>query len=298
MKVFEIMSFNPSWFLTLPGILITAGVILLLIALILLLSSGKKEEVVENTTAMEQPIPTEPVSTVEPVQVAVPQMPEANIEPPVVDVPTPVQTIETPSVPAAEEIKVEQPVMPEVVTEIKEEPKVEIFAPAQETPVASVNPINFDVPVVNEVPTINAVPTVEEVKVEQPVAVPEVKPAVSIYGGVSPTVDLFKSQSEVKPVIYGGADPLENTAPIPKVDVTPVAEVTQIIEPITNEVPVTATAVMDNSVVDTISAAPSMPEVTEVPQSSPLFEIPATQNVATESVSPEMVKEEIETLDF
>ena len=44
MKILEFMSFNPGWFLTLPGILITSGVILLLIALILLLTSAKKEE--------------------------------------------------------------------------------------------------------------------------------------------------------------------------------------------------------------------------------------------------------------
>ena len=295
MKIFEIMSFNPSWFLTLPGILITAGVILLLIALILLLSSGKKEEVVEVAGAsVEQSFSAEPVSTVEPVQVAVPQMPEVNLEQPVqpvVDIPTPVQTIETPNVSVAE-----QPVMPEIVPEVKEEPKIEIFEPMVENQVPNLNSFN-EIPVV-DTPVSDVAPVIEEVKVEQPVAVPEVKPAVSIYGGVSPTVDLFKSQSEVKPVIYGGADPLENTAPIPKVDVTPVTDATQIIEPISNEVPVTQTAVMDNSVIDTISAAPSMPEVTEVPQSSPLFETPVTQNVATESVSPEMVKEEIETLDF
>ena len=50
MKILEFMSFNPGWFLTLPGILITSGVILLLIALILLLTSAKKEEEEENVS--------------------------------------------------------------------------------------------------------------------------------------------------------------------------------------------------------------------------------------------------------
>lgn len=294
MKILEFMSFNPGWFLTPPGILITAGVILLLIALILLLSSGKKEEAAAEEVAAPIPVASveQPVATAEPVQVAVPQMPEVSLEqtvPPVVDVPTPVEPVITPVQPSVNESvpAVEQPAVPQITPQVTEEPKIEIFEPKVETPVV-------------DIPVSNVIPTVEEVKAEQPVIAPDVKPAVSIYGGVSPTVDLFKSQEEVKPVIYGGADPLENTAPIPKVDVTPampnISEATQIIEPTFNEVPVTQTAVMDNSVTDTISATPVAPEI---PQTSSLFETPVVPNVVTEPVvASAPVKEEIETLDF
>ena len=298
MKILEFMSFNPGWFLTPPGILITAGVILLLIALILLLSSGKKEEAVEESVAEPTTVANieQPVVATEPVQVTVPQMPEVNLQQPPVEpaaeftsqsspsiVTEPVQPSVIENIPTAE-----QSVVPQITPEVTEKPKIEIFEPKVENPV--------------DMPVSNVIPTVEDAKVEEPVITPDVKPAVSIYGGVSPTVDLFKSQEGVKPIIYGGADPLENTAPIPKVDVTPVmpnvSEVTQIIEPTLNQVPVTQTAVMDNSVTDTIPATPVVPEV---PQTSALFETPVAPSVVPESVASDVAtsnSEEIETLDF
>ena len=42
MKVLEFMSFDPAWFLTVPGLLITGGVVLLLIALIVFIATSKK----------------------------------------------------------------------------------------------------------------------------------------------------------------------------------------------------------------------------------------------------------------
>ena len=75
MKILEFMSFNPGWFLTLPGILITSGVILLLIALILLLTSAKKEEEEENVSPVNSfttPNVETPVAP-EPVQINVPE---------------------------------------------------------------------------------------------------------------------------------------------------------------------------------------------------------------------------------
>lgn len=42
MRILEFMSFDPSWFLTIPGLLITGGVVLLLIALIVFIATSKK----------------------------------------------------------------------------------------------------------------------------------------------------------------------------------------------------------------------------------------------------------------
>ena len=44
MRILEIMSFDPSWFLTIPGLLISGGVLLLLIALIVFIATSKKEK--------------------------------------------------------------------------------------------------------------------------------------------------------------------------------------------------------------------------------------------------------------
>ena len=38
------MSFNFKWFTTIPGILITAGVVLLIVAFVLLILTGKKSK--------------------------------------------------------------------------------------------------------------------------------------------------------------------------------------------------------------------------------------------------------------
>ena len=307
MKILEFMSFNPEWFLTVPGILITAGVILLLIALILLLTSGKKEE--EKVEEVSEPV--NPVADTQPQveeTIAVPQMPEVSLEQPVA-APTMEQPVapvfEQPTAPAVDVAPVLEsasiPVI-ESVPEVKEEPKIEIFEPSFDVaPVA---------PTVNvEAPVSNNISSVEEVKVEEP----EVKPTVSIYGGASPVKDIF-NQPEQPKVIYGGADPLENTGSIPKVEVNTVIpsfnEVTPIMEPTTPEIPVTQTAVMDNSVTETISAAPTvsfepvesvMPTAPEVAPVSALFETPVApvvESQPTVPATPVAQKEEIETLDF
>ena len=91
MKILEFMSFNPGWFLTLPGILITSGVILLLIALILLLTSAKKEEEEENVSPVNSfttPNVETPVAP-EPVQINVPEAPaQEEIKPSIAEQPT------------------------------------------------------------------------------------------------------------------------------------------------------------------------------------------------------------------
>lgn len=291
----DLISFNPGWFLTKEGILITVGVILLLIALILLLTSGKKEvkeqKKEENT---EQP-----------------KSDMQGVETPVV-APNTVAQPEQIVVPAVEPI---QNVSSEPVIK-NEEPKLEIFEPSADSQ-TQIPAQNIEQPVINNTvvnePAVNTSPVLEinsEPVVENTVANPtqtvetieETKPAVSIYGGVSPKTDLYKNEQQARPVIYGGADPLENTSPMPKVDNAmlynePVKhEDTRIIEPIQDVTVPNQAAVMDNSVVDTIPASPVIEPVIEKPTTSPLFaETPSTPVQAN---AEQPVSDEIETLDF
>lgn len=280
MKILEYMSFNPSWFTTVPGILITGGVVLLLIALIILLTSGnskKEEEVVEtNTNSLENNFN----NVQEPVQVVVP---EAPVMQSVVDIPA--QPVEESMVaPTVEIFEPTVSVEPVVATPIVEEPIVQpqmgenlnVSQPVSEVSIPveiqQEPKLQFDIPKVEPVIVPNVI---EQTPIQQPV---QPTPAVSIYGGASPTVNLYNAEP-VKPVIYGGADPLENTGSIPKVEmptVTPVEEV-KVVEPIVPEPVVTPTAVVENQSVGII------------PDTS--VNEPTIQNISTQV-------EEIETLDF
>lgn len=302
MKILEFMSFNPGWFLTLPGILITSGVILLLIALILLLTSAKKEEEEENvspannftTTNVETPVAPEPV------QINVPEAPvQEEIKPPVVEQPTiqPVQNIVEPQMAQQPPIanmgagildianNNTKPVVEEVATPVKvETPGIlnigESTVPVQTQPeeIPSININNVvppaETPVVNATPVVPQAPVQEEVK---PVITTEPVQPVSIYGGVSPTIDIKKENLQPeKTVIYGGADPLENTAPIPTVahpaystviptpqPATPGVNEAKLVDPIATPEVVGGAAIVDTTTNDTIPATPHITQDVE-----------------------------------
>ena len=278
MKVFEYMSFDPSWFKTTPGLLITGGVVLLLIALIVLLAAGKKNKN-EGEVVSEQPasLDSSNVSTDVPVQPAVSEEQQVNI-----------------AVPA-----VEQP----VANPQEEAPKVEIFEPSTNNvvePIVPETPAN-DVPVdqaatpgvLNIEASQNNVSQEPAVEISQPAPVEE-KKEVSIYGGVSPTVPAANIYSEQpsKPVIYGGADPLENTAPIPKVEKpveTPSASPLFEARPV-EAAPVEIPAANPTSVVE--KGEEPIPDVSSTQAPVP----PAS--VETPSVQPTPSEPEMETLDF
>lgn len=57
MNVLEFMSFDPSWFITVPGLLITGGVLLLLIALIVFVATSKKDKGASVDPTVEGSIP-------------------------------------------------------------------------------------------------------------------------------------------------------------------------------------------------------------------------------------------------
>lgn len=312
MKILEFMSFNPGWFLTLPGILITSGVILLLIALILLLTSAKKEEEEENvspannftTTNVETP------AAPEPVQINVPQAPvQEEIKPPVVEQPTiqPMQNNVEPQMAQQTPITNNmgagildiannntKPVVEEVAAPVKTEtPSIlnigesavstsPVSTQPEEIPSININNVvpPVETPVINPTPVVNATPVVPQAPVQEeikPVINTEPVQPVSIYGGVSPTIDIKKENLQPeKAVIYGGADPLENTAPIPTVahpaystvvptpqPATPGVNEAKLVDPIATPEVVGGAAIVDTTTNDTIPATPHVTQDVE-----------------------------------
>ena len=202
------MAFSIDWFLTVPGILISIGVILLIVALIMFVVSSMKEKkgevvpsVLENnqvneTTVTEvQDVVEQPVSVEESISVDAP----VNVEQPI-SYEQPIN-VETPLIDTVDE---------EVVVPSFEGdniiPAVEEQQPSFVEEVSNVN--NFipadvdlsDVVVPTEVEN-NDVVTTDEMNVENNFEIPE------------PIVDV-----EQRP-IYGGADPLEATQTLPRMDV-------------------------------------------------------------------------------
>ena len=189
---------------------------------------------------------------------------------------TPEQAVETPTAPAVENTA--------TVAPVAETPAVEPVAPVTpvvETP--AVAPV-VETPVVESLDTPAAVTP----KVSQP----------TVYGGVSPEV-LKPEVLEEKPrEIYGGANPLENTSPIPNINVSTVAPVAPVVETpaVAPVAPVVETPVVApvTPVVETPVVAPVAP-VVETPVVAPVAPV-----VETPVVSPvqEEKKEEVERLEF
>lgn len=241
MNIFELVSFDFMDWITQPyGIFITAGIVLLLIAIILLLTDKKsdspkenKADVVENTnvssTAVQETATVDsvssstvvnenvqPVSDVPPMQVEVPSVPvmpvqsSVQVESTVQNVPVqPVveSVVQTPSPVVESTVQVPNVVAVEPVVQTT---SVNITEPsivaAQQT-----EPINSIVQNIPEAVTPNV-----NIQSNSTQAISDV-PSVSIYGGVSPSSDIYKINSNEKHEIYGGANPLENTATIPNI---------------------------------------------------------------------------------
>lgn len=269
------IAFSTEWFLTIPGILITCGVILLIIALIMFIvgsTKGKKNKEmpkVEAPVGAAQPEVASSVQSVDNVQPVVQPESQENsfINNDAVAVSEPMGPIEEvspvapviPEVPVIEVPQVEPvAVAPGVVPAVEAVPSVEI--PSVVVP--EVAPIEEVVPV-QEVPVINT-------EVIKPVVeVPEV--SANIYGGAVPTVEV----SPVQPVeetrtIYGGADPLEATQSLPKMDVhhEPYSGGSQPVENVTPVVPTPVEVTPIPEVQPVVNEQPSVvptPSVVEIP---------------------------------
>lgn len=234
------IAFSLNWFLTIPGMLISGGVLLLIIALIMMIVSSnqnkteikeeKKEEVVAPVNNVEvAPTPVTPVveeSVADPV-VEAPVVMEAPLGPieetpinmgSIVPEVNPVETVIDPVVSVEPVVPIEPvaiiepslPVTPEVPVI---EPVVPV-APVVE-PVQEVLPEIAPIPVIE--PVILTENIVEEVPLETPDATNLEKTSVNIYGG-NPIPPIPHVEEAPRP-IYGGADPLEATQKLPKIDV-------------------------------------------------------------------------------
>lgn len=266
MKILEFMSFSPDWFLTTPGLIVTVGVVLLLIATIIFLSSNKKNESIDELKPQE--------TSQSEIAANVPIQPEVNFDVPVQNM---TSNVEIPSIPI-ENNEVTEIVPPTFNSTVSVGSKVEP-ALQQESPII-------------EIPSA---PVVEE------------KPTVSIYGGVSPS-DMYKvaPPEEVKPVIYGGANPLENTAPIPRVDLKPEMgifntqkeEVKFVDDPVNVTPQLENVAVVNNGDTTTIPAEPVVEPINTVPIENTEITADANTPTATETVQPKNNEQDIETLEF
>lgn len=285
MNIFEMLSFDFQEFVTSPaGILIIVGIIFLLVGIVIFLKEGKKntkqvEEIKEDIKPVEaQPAVSEVKNESEPVaapaiEPVVVKATEDGINE--VPVPTVTDTLnieeQAPAVSVpTEEIKVESLDTP-VETVAPVAPVIE--PPVVEAP-APVAPA-FEAPVI-EAPT-PAAP-------EAPVVEPVVEKQPTVYGGVSPEVGNVTIEEKPRE-IYGGANPLENTAPIPTVAVS-----TPTPEP-------QAPVVEAPAPVAPAFEAPVAPAPEPVaPAMAPSFEAPVAEAPVAPAIEPP--KEEIEKLEF
>ena len=266
MNIFEMLSFDFKEFITsTAGILIIIGIICLLVGIVMYLKEGKKkpEEVKEEKPAET----TQEASTEAPAKV------EETTEAPAA---TPEEKAVVESVTEAAPLVV--PSEGDGVKEVAVTPVAETInfsEPATTAPVVEdLKPEALDMPTVTPVESLNEAPVVTPVvtPVESLDAEPATQP--TIYGGASPEVTNPETLVEKPREIYGGANPLENTAPIPTVTA---------VEP--------ATEAPAAPVVEPVTEAPAAP----VAPAAPAVEAPAAPAVEAPAVEK---KEEIEKLEF
>ncbi len=261
MNVFEMLSFDFQEFVTSPaGILIIVGIVFLLVGIVIFLKEGKKatkpvEVIKEDIKPVEAQPTLEEVKTPE-VTPVTPVVEPVIEEKPVIVKATEDGVNEVPVPTVANTLNIEGP-KPAVVEPV-EEVKVETL---DTTPVAVSTPV-VEAPVpaapVVEAPT----PAVETLEPAQP----------TVYGGVSPEVKNVTIEEKPRE-IYGGANPLENTAPIPTAAVN--------------------TAIQTPAAVYETPVVPSAPVVEAPTPTVPVVEAPAPVAPVVEAP-----KEEIEKLEF
>lgn len=249
-------TFSLDWFMTIPGMLITGGVLFLIIALVIFIVTGnkkskpKKEVVVaQNESATQavaatqtQVVQQPTVATTEPVQPVTPAVESLTTPQPIVtETPQSVEPVsivsqpavetgapiinQVPAEPAVFSAKIPEEVVPTPVVEPQTTPinePIEMKVSESE-PVEIVKP-TVAVPTVNEVPTepvVNTPSMFDTQAVEVPTSSYKA-PVVEnkerpIYGGVSQIVPPIPHEAAHRP-IYGGANPLENTQSVPIVE--------------------------------------------------------------------------------
>ena len=237
-----------DWFTTIPGILITCGVILLFVAVVLFILGNKKEKntsnLAMNTGVMNQPLINDEVMTKDTPSMIIDETNEAKIEgvnpinPAVIDFTPTAEAVQAPvieeapvvqntntydfSVPTIEPV-VETNEVPTVEPTVTDTNQVEETVPAYDFSIPAAEPIveeapvdevvsvpEFTVPTIEPVVETNEVPTVEPT-VTDTNQVEETVPAYDFsIPAAEPVVEEAKSV-EPEVTIYGGNDPLINT---------------------------------------------------------------------------------------
>ncbi len=224
-------NFDLSFFTTIPGMLITGGVLLLLIALIIFIATGSKGK----EKAIDKDIKNEPESVVSPTVPTEPA-PVQTTEPVVNNEVPPV--VEEPKVaPVAVNESLINGTVPEQAQAPVVEPKVEEVINTPADPIAASAPVtvvplepipsqeevkpieaaNLQAPAVevqNVTPEVKITPTVEQPVIEEKKETPQ-EEAKPIYGGANPVIPTISVNNEPHRQIYGGANPLENTQSVP-----------------------------------------------------------------------------------
>ena len=202
-----------SWFTTMPGLLITGGVLLLTIALIMFIVSGKKSKKEKAAKEAEQSGTQDVIATPATTQVPV-------VDPNAMTVPVgniPMAPVDAQNGNTSDSnVGGPVPVDPMVVNStVQNSAMPEVATPAMPEVLAA--PAMPEVPAAPAMPEVSAAPTIQST--HGPV----------IYGGASPVVGNVTIDNGQSHQIYGGADPLENTQPIPGVAaVQPVAPVSPV----------------------------------------------------------------------
>ena len=225
-------SFSLDWFMTIPGMLITGGVVFLIIALIIFIVTGnKKPKTNKEVQAVQEASKQEAVATASQTVTQTPVVPTNNQ----VVTPQPVVTPE-PVVPAT-------PVNSMAEKSVKEEVEPAVFTATIPEDIAPQPVVQQSVPVVNSTvsPIVNnttvsptmptpAVPTIEQTPVvNQPVV-----PSIPVNEEKKETIQT--PSFDMPRQIYGGANPLENTQSVPIVPSRPV-----VTKEVKVEVPTVAT---------------------------------------------------------
>ena len=300
-----------SWFGTIPGMLITGGVLLLIISLIIFISTmgkkGKKDKnsVEEKSLEGAKEMVSESSlsnSVSAPVIDAIPTGTDSITGMPNVAfaTPTPVQPeVVSPmsgTVPVQPEVAQPMPeaapVQPEVAQPMPEAAPVQ---PEVVQPMPEVAPVQPEV--VQPMPEVAPVqPEVAQPMPEVAPVQPEVAPqmsevvsvsteptnqTVSIYGGASPSVSKSDIETTETHQIYGGANPLENTQSISINDINQAAasqvaaanepQIEQVVVPVQTEV-VQPTPEVTSVINPTVSNVEIQPQVSVVDVNQPIVE--------------------------
>lgn len=266
------IAFSTEWFLTIPGILVSCGVLLLIIALIMFIVSAtkgkKKEEVPASLEQVVEPVQSD--SVVVPQEEVTPVVQEEIAQEVVTEPVEEVVAVNEPMGPITE-VVMPDTVVPEVPV-IEVGPVVEEIQPEEvvvEPVIPVIEPILEPIiePVVTEVepdviPTevISAPEFVEPVLENADIMTDNLeKTNINIYGGVAPVVPPV--EEEVRS-IYGGADPLDATQNLPKMDVhhEPYSGGKEVVEE--------ASEVVEIPVVEPVQEEVIVPEIVKIPDNA------------------------------